>query len=152
MPDIQVSEKLVSFLTFLPMFFLSITFHEYAHAFVAYKMGDPTAKNLGRLTLNPIKHADLFGTLIMPIASFATGIALIGWAKPVPIDRRNFKNAYKDDAYVSFAGPFANLLLAFSFYLIFFLFLNYHLSENQLLINFFWYGVFFNIFLFAFLK
>ena len=112
MPDIQVSEKLVSFLTFLPMFFLSITFHEYAHAFVAYKMGDSTAKNMGRLTLNPIKHADFFGTLIMPIASFATGIALIGWAKPVPIDRRNFKNAYKDDAYVSFAGPFANLLLA----------------------------------------
>jgi len=150
LPDIQVSEKLIAFLTFLPMFFLSITFHEYAHAFIAYKLGDPTAKNLGRLTFNPIKHADLFGTLIMPIASFASGFALIGWAKPVPIDRRNFKNVYRDDAFVSFAGPLANLLLAFGFFLIFYLFLNYHLSENQFLINSFWYGVFFNIFLFAF--
>ena len=150
MPNIQVSEKLISFLTFLPMFVLSITFHEYAHAFVAYKYGDPTAKNLGRLTFNPIKHADLIGTLIMPLASFATGFLLIGWAKPVPVDRRNFKNFYKDDAVVSFAGPFANLILALIFYLIFFLLLNYHLTENLLLINFLWYGVFFNIFLFAF--
>ncbi|HMN48078.1 MAG TPA: site-2 protease family protein [Ignavibacteriaceae bacterium] len=150
MPDIQISERLISFLTFLPMFVLSITFHEYAHAFVAFKKGDPTAKNMGRLTFNPIKHADLIGTLIMPIASFATGVALIGWAKPVPVDRRNFKNLYSDDAYVSFAGPFANLILALIFYVIFFVFINYHLTQNQLLVNFFWYGVFFNIFLFAF--
>jgi Zn-dependent protease len=150
LPDIQVSEKLISFLTFLPMFMLSITLHEYAHAFVAYKKGDPTAKNLGRLTFNPIKHADLLGTLIMPIASFASGIALIGWAKPVPIDRRNFKNIYKDDAYVSFAGPLANLILAFIFYFILFVFIKFHLSENLLIINLMWYGVFFNIFLFAF--
>jgi len=150
LPDIQISERLISFLTFLPMFVLSITFHEYAHAFVAFKKGDPTAKNMGRLTFNPIKHADLIGTLIMPIASFATGVALIGWAKPVPVDRRNFKNLYSDDAYVSFAGPFANLILALIFYVIFFVFINYHLTQNQLLVNFFWYGVFFNIFLFAF--
>jgi Zn-dependent protease len=150
LPDIQLSEKLISFLTFLPMFMLSITLHEYAHAFVAYKKGDPTAKNLGRLTFNPIKHADLLGTLIMPIASFASGIALIGWAKPVPIDRRNFKNIYKDDAYVSFAGPLANLILAFIFYFILFVFIKFHLSENLLIINLMWYGVFFNIFLFAF--
>lgn len=150
MPDIQVSEKLISFLTFLPMFFLSITFHEFAHAFVAYKMGDPTAKNQGRLTFNPIKHADLFGTLIMPIASFATGIALIGWAKPVPVDRRNFKNIYKDDAFVSFAGPFSNLILALIFYVLLYITVNNHISENNLLINVLWYGVFFNIFLFAF--
>lgn len=145
-----MSERLISFLTFLPMFILSITFHEFAHAFIAYKMGDSTAKNMGRLSFNPIKHIDFFGTLIMPIASFASGMALIGWAKPVPIDRRNFKNIYKDDAYVSFAGPFANLIIAFIFYIFFFVFLNYHLSENQILINILWYGVFFNIFLFAF--
>ncbi len=150
MPDIQVSEKLISFLTFLPMFFISITFHELAHAFVAYKMGDPTAKNLGRLTLNPIKHADLVGTVLMPIASFATGMILIGWAKPVPVDRRNFKNIYKDDALVSFAGPFSNMILALIFYGILFFTLNSNLAENHLLINFLWYGVFFNIFLFAF--
>ena len=150
MPDIQISEKLISFLTFLPMFILSITFHEFAHAFVAYKYGDSTAKNQGRLTFNPVKHADLIGTLIMPLASFATGLALIGWAKPVPVDRRNFKNVYKDDALVSFAGPFANLILALIFYMIFFFLLKYHITENLLLINFLWYGVFFNIFLFAF--
>ena len=150
MPDIQISEKLISFLTFLPMFILSITFHEFAHAFVAYKYGDSTAKNQGRLTFNPVKHADLIGTLIMPLASFATGLALIGWAKPVPVDRRNFKNVYKDDALVSFAGPLANLILALIFYLIFFFLLKYHITENLLLINFLWYGVFFNIFLFAF--
>ena len=150
MPDIQISEKLISFLTFLPMFILSITFHEFAHAFVAYKYGDSTAKNQGRLTFNPVKHADLIGTLIMPLASFATGLALIGWAKPVPVDRRNFKNVYKDDALVSFAGPFANLILALIFYLIFFFLLKYHITQNLLLINFLWYGVFFNIFLFAF--
>lgn len=150
MPDIQVSEKLISFLTFLPMFFLSITFHEFAHAFVANKMGDPTAKRQGRLTFNPIKHADLVGTLIMPIASFATGIALIGWAKPVPVDRRNFKNIYRDDVYVSFAGPFSNFILAMIFYALLYITLSNHLTENHLLINVMWYGVFFNIFLFAF--
>jgi Zn-dependent protease len=150
LPDIQVSEKLISFLSFLPMFVLSITFHEYAHAFVAYRFGDPTAKNLGRLTFNPIKHADLVGTLIMPLISFTSGIALIGWAKPVPVNRRNFKNVYKDDAYVSFAGPFANLVLSMIFYLIFFFFVKYQVVQSFTLINFLWYGVFFNIFLFLF--
>lgn len=150
MPDIQVSERLISFLTFLPMFMLSITIHEFAHAFAAYRLGDPTAKNSGRLTLNPFKHADLIGTLIMPIASFASGFALIGWAKPVPVDRRNFKNVYKDDGIVSFAGPLSNLILALIFFLLFYITINSHLTENQLIINIFWYGVFFNIFLCAF--
>ncbi len=146
----QVSDRLISFLTFLPMFFISITIHEFAHAFLASKLGDDTAKNLGRLTLNPFKHADLVGTLIMPIASFASGIALIGWAKPVPIDRRNFKNQLKDDAVVSFAGPLSNLLLAFIFFIAFVITVNMHITNQQYIVNIFWYGVFFNIFLFAF--
>lgn len=150
MPEIQVSEKLISFVTFLPMFIISITFHEFAHAFVAYRFGDKTAKNMGRLTFNPIKHIDLIGTLIMPIASFASGVALIGWAKPVPVDRRNFKSLYKDDAYVSFAGPFANIILAIIFYIVFFVLIKYHLTESIIILNLLWYGVFFNIFLFAF--
>jgi Zn-dependent protease len=132
------------------MFMLSITIHEFAHAFAAYKLGDSTAKNSGRLTLNPFKHADLIGTLIMPIASFASGFALIGWAKPVPVDRRNFANVYKDDGIVSFAGPLSNLILALIFFIFFYLIVNFHLTENQLFINIFWYGVFFNIFLGAF--
>lgn len=150
MPDIQVSERLILFLTFLPMFMLSITIHEFAHAFAAYKLGDSTAKNEGRLTLNPFKHVDIIGTLIVPVASFASGFALIGWAKPVPVDRRNFNNVYKDDGIVSFAGPLSNLILAAIFFIFFFIIVTYHLTENQLLINIFWYGVFFNIFLSAF--
>lgn len=150
MPDIQISERLISFLTFLPMFFISITVHEYAHAFFASRLGDNTAKNLGRLTLNPFKHADLIGTLIMPIASFASGFALIGWAKPVPINRRNLNNPLRDDAIVSAAGPFSNLLLALLFFSFFSLSLNINFQYQALFANIFWYGVFFNVFLFAF--
>lgn len=149
MPDIEVSEKLISFLTFLPLFFISIAVHEYAHAFAAHKYGDDTAKNLGRLTLNPFKHIDIVGTVIMPVASFATGFALIGWAKPVPVDRRNFKNFLKDDAVVSFAGPLSNLILALIIYFIFLLVINLF-SIGSFTINFLWYGVFLNIFLFMF--
>ncbi len=130
------------------MFLLSITVHEFAHALLANKLGDDTAKSRGRLTLNPFKHADLIGTLIMPLASFASGFALIGWAKPVPIDRRKFKNQLRDDAVVSFAGPFSNFLLAIIFF-IFFISI-YHSNASQYVVNLFWYGVFFNVFLFAF--
>lgn len=148
--DIQVSDKLISFLTFLPVFFISLSIHEFAHALLAYKLGDNTAKNLGRLTLNPIKHADIVGTLIMPLASFASGFALIGWAKPVPVNRANFKNHLRDDAVVSFAGPFSNFILAIIFFLLFSASINWGLTSDKFLINFFWYGVFLNIFLFAF--
>jgi Zn-dependent protease len=90
MNDIEVSTKLISFLTFLPVFFLSISVHELSHALLAFKMGDTTAKDMGRLTLNPLKHIDLVGTVLMPLASFATGFALIGWAKPVPLSPSKF--------------------------------------------------------------
>ena len=150
MPDIQVSERLISFLTFLPMFFISITIHEFSHALVASKLGDDTAKKIGRLTLNPFKHADLIGTLIMPIASFTSGFALIGWAKPVPIDRRNFKNHLRDDAFVSFAGPLSNFLLALLMFLILISVIHFDFSYRKYIINILWYGVFFNVFLFAF--
>jgi Zn-dependent protease len=147
MPHIQVTEKLVSFLTFLPIFFISLAIHEFAHAFTASKFGDNTAKNEGRLTLNPFKHADLVGTILMPLASFASGFALIGWAKPVPVNRNNLRNEFRDDAVVSFAGPFSNFLLAIIFYIIF-LFMMY--GSSNFWLNIMWYGVFFNIFLFLF--
>ncbi len=130
------------------MFLLSITVHEFAHALLAVRFGDDTAKNMGRLTLNPFKHADLIGTLVMPIASFASGFALIGWAKPVPIDRRKFKHKLRDDAVVSFAGPASNFLLAIVFF-ISFVIVN-HTGVSHYVLNLFWYGVFFNVFLFAF--
>ncbi len=150
MSGLQVSDKLISFLTFLPMFFISIAIHEFAHAFAASRLGDDTAKKQGRLTLNPLKHADLIGTYIMPLASFASGFALIGWAKPVPVNRTNFKNHFKDDAIVSFAGPLSNFILALIFFAGFYISLNLMTNVDNHIINIFWYGVFFNIFLCAF--
>ena len=132
------------------MFLVSIAVHEFAHALVASRLGDDTAKNQGRLTLNPLKHADLIGTIIMPLASFASGFALIGWAKPVPVDRSNFKNQLKDDAMVSFAGPLSNFALAVLFFVCFLFIINSSYGSERYLVNIFWYGVFFNIFLFAF--
>jgi Zn-dependent protease len=150
LPDIQISQKLISFILFLPMFFISITIHEFAHAFSASRFGDDTAKKQGRLTFNPVKHADLIGTVIMPLASFASGFALIGWAKPVPVNRNNFKNRLRDDAIVSFAGPLSNFVLAIIFFIGFLIVLNLNFSFRDYVVNIFWYGVFFNIFLFAF--
>jgi Zn-dependent protease len=146
--DIEVSERLISFLIYLPLFLISLSVHEFSHALLAHRLGDNTAKNQGRLTLNPFKHADLIGTLIMPLASFASGFALIGWAKPVPVDRRNFRNQMRDDAIVSFAGPFSNFILAILFFVGFLITINS--GSNNHLTNIFWYGVFFNIFLFLF--
>jgi len=79
--------------------------HEYAHGYTAYKLGDPTAKNQGRLTLNPIKHMDLLGTLLLVLAGF-------GWAKPVPVNPRNFKRPKEDMGLTAAAGPASNLLMA----------------------------------------
>lgn len=88
---------------------LAVTFHELAHGWVAYKLGDPTAKDAGRLTLNPIKHLDLFGTIVF----FVT--RMIGWAKPVPVNPYNFKNPKTGMAWVAVAGPAMNILLAIGF-------------------------------------
>ena len=150
MPHIQVSEKLISFLTFLPIFFISLAIHEFAHAFAASKLGDNTAKDQGRLTLNPFKHADLIGTILMPIASFASGFALIGWAKPVPVNRKNLRNEFRDDAVVSFAGPLSNFVLAVLFFVVFLIMYKGSDVSSPFWLNIMWYGVFFNIFLFLF--
>lgn len=93
---------------------LAITFHEVSHGFVANKLGDPTAKFLGRLTLNPIAHIDLVGTIIMPFALFylSNGQFVFGYAKPVPINPMNFKNPRKDMAISAAAGPITNIILA----------------------------------------
>lgn len=94
---------------------LAITIHEAAHALIAHKLGDKTAKFLGRLTLNPIKHIDLVGTVIVPLlVALTSGFNFIfGWAKPVPINHRNFKQPKRDMAIVAFAGPGSNLVMAF---------------------------------------
>lgn len=89
----------------IPVLLLALTFHEYAHGYVAYRLGDPTAKSLGRLTLNPLKHLDPLGTLAFIFIKF-------GWAKPVPVNPRYFRNPRQDMLYVALAGPATNLVLA----------------------------------------
>ncbi len=150
MSDIQVSEKLISFLIFLPLFFVSLAVHEFSHAFFANKFGDDTAKKLGRLTLNPIKHIDLVGSILMPLIAFSSGYLIIGWAKPVPVNRNNFHNPLKNDLVVTVAGPASNFLLAFVFYFILILFNNFSPEGMHLLKKVTWLGIYFNVFLFAF--
>ncbi|MFZ9000436.1 MAG: site-2 protease family protein [Bacteriovoracaceae bacterium] len=97
--------------TQLPGFLLGIVFHEAAHAYVANKFGDNTAKLQGRLTLNPAVHYNLVGTIIFPLVGAALGGMMFGWANPVPVDGRNFKNYRKAMFWTSFAGPLANIIL-----------------------------------------
>ena len=97
---------LIVFLLTVPSMLIALTFHEVAHGFVAYKCGDPTAKNLGRLTLNPIKHLDPIGTLFMLLVGY-------GWARPVPVNSRYFKNPRRGMALTALAGPLTNLILGF---------------------------------------
>ncbi|MFV2056980.1 MAG: site-2 protease family protein [Thiohalomonadales bacterium] len=91
---------------------LAITVHEFAHGWVALKLGDQTAKMLGRLTLNPLKHIDPIGTVVVPVALLLIGGFIFGWAKPVPIGWKNLKNPKRDIALVALAGPMANLFMA----------------------------------------
>jgi len=89
----------------LPAVLVALSFHEWGHAFAAYKLGDPTARNLGRMNVNPLSHIDPLGLIMMALAGF-------GWAKPVPINPRNFKNYRRDDIIVSLAGVAVNFVLA----------------------------------------
>jgi Zn-dependent protease len=90
-----------------PVILFSLTVHEFFHAWTAYRRGDPTARDMGRLTFNPIRHLDLFGLIVMVITEFR-----FGWAKPVPVDPRNLRNPRTDDIWISAAGPLSNIGLA----------------------------------------
>lgn len=103
--------EIFQYLLRIPIVLLSLSIHEVAHGYVAYKLGDPTARNLGRLSLNPIKHLDPIGAICMVLFRF-------GWAKPVPINTRYFKKPRRDMALSALAGPVANLLMAFVAYVI----------------------------------
>jgi len=96
---------------YLPVLFFSVIVHEVAHGYAALKLGDDTALYSGRLTLNPIPHIDIFGTIIVPLLSLTSGF-MIGWAKPVPINPYNFVNPRQDFAKVGAAGPLSNIALA----------------------------------------
>ncbi len=97
--------KILTLILIAPPILLALTFHEYAHAFVANKYGDDTAKQNGRLTLNPLAHLDLLGTIMIFLVHF-------GWAKPVPVNPNRLKNPKKDMLWISAAGPLANMILA----------------------------------------
>jgi len=90
----------------------SLSVHEAAHAWTADKLGDPTARMLGRVSLNPARHVDPIGTVVFPLIALLTRLPLIGWARPVPVNTRNFRNPRRDYVFVAAAGPLSNLLLA----------------------------------------
>lgn len=100
-------------ISFMISFLFALCFHEWAHGFVAHLRGDDTAKIMGRLTLNPMAHADLFGTLVFPVLGFMSGGFLFGWAKPVPVNPNNLKSPKNDMFWVALAGPASNVFLAF---------------------------------------
>ncbi len=149
----SMQDYLINLALTLPIILFSLTLHECAHGYVANKLGDPTARNLGRLTLNPIKHLDPIGFLCMLLFGY-------GWAKPVPIQTRNFKNPRKGMALSAIAGPISNLLLGFIFvilqFLALFIFSLITISTERayimalLLINFFAIGAQLNVYLAVF--
>jgi Zn-dependent protease len=106
---------MLSELYILPILLFSVIIHEISHGYAALKLGDPTARDMGRLTLNPIPHIDLVGSIIVPLFSLLTvGQILIAWAKPVPVNPANFSNYKRDNVIVSAVGPLSNLLMAFA--------------------------------------
>ena len=96
----------------IPALIVAITIHEVAHGYVANRLGDPTARLMGRLTLNPIKHIDPIGTVVLPLVLTMLGGVIFGYAKPVPINPANFKDPKKDMAISAAAGPITNVLIA----------------------------------------
>lgn len=137
---------------------LSLSVHEASHAWTANRFGDPTAKALGRVSLNPIVHIDIVGTVIFPILQFLTPLPVIGWAKPVPVNPLNLKNPRKDDLWISFSGPASNIMLGMVFFILAFLLIKTGVlwpygepsSATHLIFSFLAYGIFINFLLAGF--
>ncbi len=108
MLDINFAQIFIS----LTVLLFSLTVHEMAHAWTADRLGDPTARKLGRVSLNPMVHADPIGTIVFPLIAMVSGAPLIGWAKPVPVSMRNLSHPRRDFMLVAAAGPASNLLMA----------------------------------------
>lgn len=146
---LSLQEMLIQVLLTVPTIFIALTFHEVAHGWMSYKQGDPTAYNLGRLTLNPLKHLDPIGALCMLLVG-------VGWAKPVPVNARYYKNPKRGMALTALAGPAMNLILAL-FGVILYVLINrfgYLLIPNGLLVyvlfTLFYYFAYLNIYLAVF--
>ena len=139
-------------ITQIAVLFFSLCVHESAHAWVANRLGDPTAKMLGRITLNPIKHIDPFGTILLPVALILMKSPVVfGWAKPVPVNPFNFRNRLRDMAWVAVAGPLSNLALTASgFIFLKFFFRVARLPQENPLVLIFLYMLIINSVLFLF--
>jgi Zn-dependent protease len=107
--------KIQEIVLFIPLFIICLSIHEFAHAWAAQKLGDPTAKYLGRLTMDPMAHISLLGTVVFPIVGLLMGGILFGWANPVPVDPRHFKKPRQGMALVAAAGPASNVIMAVLF-------------------------------------
>ena len=114
MDGINIGEIIQRIVIFMPTFMMALVVHEYAHAWMAKRHGDTSSEWAGRLTLNPAAHIDPIGTIVFPMISIALGTSIFfGWAKPVPIDPRQFRNYRKGLFWVAFAGPVSNIILGF---------------------------------------
>jgi len=107
-----MSPRIVDVVYQIIAFLFAISVHESAHAWTASRCGDPTARMLGRVSLNPIRHIDPLGTILLPLVAALTGFTVLGWAKPTPVDPRNFRNPMLDDILTSVAGPVSNFIVA----------------------------------------
>ena len=110
----DILTKIIAYIVLL----FAITIHEAAHGWAALKFGDSTAYHMGRVTLNPIPHIDPIGTFLFPLMMMFTGIPLLGWAKPVPVNPLNLRNPRRDNLWISFAGPLSNFTAAAAFLII----------------------------------
>lgn len=143
----QSGSIIISFFINLPAFLIALVVHEYAHGFIAYKLGDNTAKHMGRLTLNPLAHVDLFGTILLPLFLIISNSPFVfGWAKPVPVNFYNLVHPKKDMIWVGLAGPVANFLTA----LLVFIVLISGIVTNQIFAEFLIKVLLINIFLGSF--
>lgn len=141
----------MNIIALLPILFFSIVLHEFAHGFVAYRMGDDTAYLSDRLTLNPIKHVDLMGTIVVPALCCLMGWPMFGWAKPVPVNPMRLPSPRRDMGKVAAAGPITNLLLAVVFAGILKLVIVFQSSFSagilQASVDMLYYGILINVFL-----
>ncbi len=140
--------ELLQLILVIGFLILSLGIHEAAHAWVAYKCGDSTAKDMGRMTLNPVVHIDLFMTIILPLLLYLTTPFLFGGAKPVPVDGRRLKHPLRDMMLVAVAGPISNFLLAIVFALAWKALIYFgHMSPKELAPTVMFYAIHFNIIL-----
>ncbi|MEZ4742855.1 MAG: site-2 protease family protein [Bdellovibrionota bacterium] len=138
-----MSASILEKASYLIALILSLSVHEWAHAFVSYRLGDDTAKNYGRLTLNPLAHIDPIGTLLFPILAAVTGVPLFGWAKPVPVNVLKLRSPRIGHSMVAAAGPLSNLLIAFFSILIVYVIKKY--TNSSMLSDDIQYGFLMNI-------